>query len=265
MDVTAAAGQAGRGLPCILPGSTPVLLRGRQPDARVASVGINPSIREFLSRAGDELTGAHRRFETLSSLGIDLMTDATDSMLQRMRRRSLDYFEANPYMEWFAPMEALVHAVSGASYFDGSACHLDLVPWATRPLWGGLDAAARAHLLAAGRPLVAEQLTNPALDIIYLNGRTVCEAVGEFIPLTRRTARFREQGPRRSFFRGLHHRAIVVGCSSNLQEERLRSADREDFMAWVIDECTRDIAELRTHRPEHNPSAPGTPDVRSPP
>ncbi len=245
----AAVDWAGHRHPAILPGSTPVLLRGRQPEARVTTVGINPSIREFLTRGGEELTGGLRRFETLSSLGIASMADATDSMFERIHQRCLEYFQVNPYMEWFSPMEELVRVLAGASYFDGSACHLDLVPWATKPLWGGLDAPSRARLLAAGRPVVAGQLTNVALDVIYLNGRTVCDAVGGFIPLTSRTARFRGEGAQRSFFSGRHHRAFVVGCSSNLQEERLRTADREDFMTWVIDECQRDLHVLRSQSP----------------
>lgn len=220
----------------------------------MASVGINPSIREFLSRGGEELVGERRRFETLTSLGITSMAEATAPMLERIRQRSLHYFEANPYTEWFTPMESIVRAIGGASYFDGTACHLDLVPWATRPLWGQLEKDARAQLLAAARPLVVQQLSNDALDIVYLNGRTVCEEVGSFIPLTSRVVQFRGRGPRRRFFRGSHHQSLVVGCSSNLQEERLRTADREDFMAWVIAECRRDLRELQTG-PQETPSA----------
>lgn len=38
------------------------------------------------------------------------------------------------------------------------------------------------------------------LEIIHLSGRTVCEAVATFIPLTSRPAHSRGQGPQRSFF-----------------------------------------------------------------
>ena len=230
-----------------MPGSTPVNFRGPLPTARVASIGINPSVREFLSRDGRELTGTQRRFESLSSLGITSMAHAPAPILDRIRRRCLEYFSADPYMEWFGPMEDVIHALTGASYFDGSACHMDLVQWATRPLWGQLDHTSRRRLLAEGRPILAEQLDNDALEIIYLNGRTVCDAVGEFVPLTSRIARFRDTGARRTFFCGVHRQARVVGCSSNIQEERLRTADREPFMAWIIDECRRDLAELELH------------------
>ena len=36
----------------------------------------------------------------------------------------------NPY-SWFNPLEALLNAAAGASYYKRSACHLDLVQWAT--------------------------------------------------------------------------------------------------------------------------------------
>lgn len=229
----------------VVPGSTPVPFRGHLPTALVATVGINPSIREFLSRRDVELEGEERRFETLSSLGVHSAADVTGSMAARIRSRCLGYFEGNPYMEWFGPLESIVGALTGASYFDGSACHLDLVQWATRPLWGQLNRQARTELLARDRPVVISQLERETLQVIYLNGRTVCDEVGTFIALVSRPAQFRSQGPQRRFFRGVHGTTLVVGCSSNLQEERLKTEDRDEFMAWVIEECQRDIDMLR--------------------
>ncbi len=230
----------------VLVDSTPVFFRGHQPSARVATVGINPSVREFFARGGEELTGTRRRFETLSSLRVDSMGDATDAMMEQIQQRCLEYFEVNPYMKWFIPIEAMIHAITGASYFDGSACHLDLVQWATKPLWGQLDRHVREELLSADRAFVAAQLGSGSLDVIYLNGRTVCDAVSGFVPLSSRAARFRGEGTQRHFFRGVHGRALVVGCSSNIQEERLRTADRQDFLAWIVDECRRDLEALRS-------------------
>ena len=230
----------------VLPGSTPVLFRGHQPTAHVATVGINPSVREFFTRGGEELDRNSRRFETLSSLGIRSMADATENEMARIQQRCLEYFEVNPYMEWFTPIEGMIHAITGASYFDGSACHLDLVQWATTPLWGRLETTVRRELLSTGRALVEAQLQNRLLDVIYLNGKTVCDAISGVVPLSSRTARFRGEGSQRRFFRGVHGGALVVGCSSNIQEERLRTADRQDFMAWIVDECQRDLAILRS-------------------
>lgn len=233
------------GLPNILVGSTPVTLRGHQGRARVVSVGINPSIREFYSRNGVELDGDKRRFETLLSLGVQSTAEVTEAMDARIRQRCLDYFESNPYMDWFAPMEHLIRGITGASFFDGSAYHLDLVHRATDPSWGRLDKEVRQEHLTHDRPAVVEQLDSKSLDVIYLNGKTVCEEVGGFIRLSRRTVRFREQGSRRWFYRGWHGEAMVVGCFSNIQEERLKTAERADFMEWIVAQCRSDLDALR--------------------
>ncbi len=229
----------------VLAGSTPVAFRGDQPTARVVSVGINPSIREFLSRSGVELNGDRRRFETLNSLGVESMEDVTETMGERIRQRCMNYFRDTPYMDWFTPMEHLVHNIADASFFDGSAYHLDLVHWATNPLWSRLGKSEQQRLLIRDRPSVREQLSNPSLEVIYLNGKTVCEEVSQFIPLTSRAAHFRHQGSRRRFHRGWHGDAMVVGCSSNLQEERLKTEDRADFMRWITDECRNDLNTLK--------------------
>ncbi|MGO1385047.1 MAG: hypothetical protein ACTHWA_11110 [Arachnia sp.] len=207
-------------------------------------MGINPSIREFYTRSGRELDGDARRFETLASLGVASLSDLDDGMASRIRERCLAYFERNPYMEWFAPMEHLLAGLTGASFFDGTAYHFDLVHKATDPLWGRLTTASRQALLRRDHPSVLNQLGNPSLEIVYLNGKTVCEEVSRFIPLNNRFAQFRGQGPRRSFHSGRHGDAMVIGCSSNIQEERLKTVDRDDFMAWIVTECRRDLEAL---------------------
>lgn len=224
--------------------STPVLFRGHQPTARVASVGINPSIREFYSRSGSELTGDKRRFETTSSLEVESMSDVTETMEARMRQRCLSYFRCNPYMDWFAPMEQLIRGITGCSFFDGSAYHLDLVHWATDPLWGRLGKEVQRDLLLRDRPAVVEQLGSPSLEIIYLNGKTVCDEVGNFVALSSRPARFLGQGPQRRFHRGRHGKAMVIGSSSNIQEERLKTADRAGFIKWIMSESRSDLEAL---------------------
>ncbi len=228
----------------VLAGSTPVVFRGQQPTARVVSVGINPSIREFHARNGVELDGDQRRFETLNSLGVESMNDVTEAMKAQFQQRFLDYFSGNPYMEWFAPMERIIQGVTGASFFAGTAYHLDLVHVATDPRWGQLGGRVQRDLLRRDRPSVIQQLHNPSLEVIYLNGRTVCNEVGRFIPLTQRMTQFWGRGPRRGFHRGWCGDAKVVGCSSNIQEERLKSADRAAFLEWIIDECRRDLDRL---------------------
>ncbi|MEO7588667.1 MAG: hypothetical protein ABIS84_11645 [Arachnia sp.] len=212
-------------------------------------MGINPSVREILTRSGAEWAGTQRRFETLSSLGIGSMTGASDETVERVVQRCLTYFMANPYRSWFDPLEPLVDDLFGASYDDGSACHLDIVQWPTQPLWGQLASTTRTELTTSGLALLREQFSGDALQCAYLNGRTVCEAVGTFVPLSARTARFKDRGPVRGFFHGTYEGVHVVGCSSNLQVERLRAGERSEFRTWIVDECRRDLALTAPRRP----------------
>lgn len=72
-----------------VPGSLPVLFFGDLPGARIATVGLKPSRREYLDPSGRELTGALRRFETLESVGAprreDLTDDQVDQAIRTMR------------------------------------------------------------------------------------------------------------------------------------------------------------------------------------
>lgn len=229
----------------VLAGSTPVPFRGEVSNARVVTVGINPSIREFYTRSGTELGGDLRRFETTASLGVESGVNLSDAMRSRMHQRCLNYFRGNPYLDWFGPMEGLIQDITGASFFDGGAYHLDLVHWATNPLWGQLSGTLRRELLDGDRPAVIDQLARNSLEIIYLNGRTVCEEVASFVTLSHRPAQFRGQGSTRRFFRGWYGDTLVVGCSSNIQEERIRAVDRAEFLQWIATECRLDLDMLR--------------------
>ena len=55
----------------VIPWSSPVISFGDLSRARVATLGLNPSNREFVDDAGIELDGPSRRFPTLRSLKLD--------------------------------------------------------------------------------------------------------------------------------------------------------------------------------------------------
>ncbi len=55
----------------VIPGSTPVVSLGKAATARVATLGLNPSKREFASEKGVWLVGDQRRLATYDSLGVD--------------------------------------------------------------------------------------------------------------------------------------------------------------------------------------------------
>ncbi len=159
----------GRCGPYVVRGSTPVLSFGNAAQAVVATIGINPSLREFLDTNGTELTGDARRFETLASLGTHDLATAPSAVLSRVFDACNGYFSANPYRSWFDQLEPILNH-AGASYYDGSACHLDLVQWATTPVWSKLPKLAREDLMRQDTEFFREQLAANKYRLLLING-----------------------------------------------------------------------------------------------
>src|SRR5450631_1887577 len=68
--------------------------------AWVATLGLNPSNREFVDDRGDELQGFYRRFHTLNSLGLRSWADADSRHLHLIMDSCRNYFLGNPYDRW---------------------------------------------------------------------------------------------------------------------------------------------------------------------
>ena len=172
----------------VVPGSTPVLSFGNASDAAVATLGLNPSRREFLDRNGRELSGTGCRFETLASLGVPSLASASRSVLHRVVKACNGYFAANPYRRWFDQLEPILQSVC-ASYYNGSACHLDLVQWATDPVWSKIpDRAVRDRLLAEDTAFLREQLTTGSFRLLLINGTGVVRPFESMMGISLRPA-----------------------------------------------------------------------------
>ena len=76
----------------IIPWSCPVLCFGDPSTSTVATLGLNPSNREFVDDLGNELDGPLRRFHTLSSLGLNHWDEATAQHLQLIIESYHAYF-----------------------------------------------------------------------------------------------------------------------------------------------------------------------------
>ena len=224
----------------VVPGSTPVVVFGQTRTARVATLGLNPSKVEFLDRRGNELQGVHRRLATHSSLGISNLSDAPLSVVIQVLRECDTYFLRNPYRRWFDQLERILASCS-ASYYDGTACHLDLVQWATDPTWGGLTEGTRLELLRSDVPFLMEQLANENIRVILVNGSGVINQLQ-----THTDADLDEVDPivgfghtkTRLFVGSILGRIKIVGWSTNIQssfgvtrELRSEIARRVDLIA----------------------------------
>jgi hypothetical protein len=162
----------------VVPGSTPVVAFGDVRNAKFATLGLNPSKREFLDRAGNELTGSERRLETLSSLGVTDLASAPSDVIRKVFEGCNGYFQRRPYRRWFDVLEKILTPL-GASYYDGTACHLDLVQWATDPTWGKLRGTHKRSLVEADLSFLRQQLLQEQIRLLLLNGSGVVKAYCE--------------------------------------------------------------------------------------
>ena len=166
----------------IIPWSCPVPIFGDLSTAHVATLGINPSNREFLDTAGNELAGVARRFHTLHSLGLDSWQDVDARHLDLLLDSYRDYFTGNPYNLWFQKLNTIVSGTM-TSYYSSArpACHLDLVPYATARKWTFLSRSEKSVLLSATSDILALILRDSPVRAIILNGAAVVQTFQEVL------------------------------------------------------------------------------------
>jgi hypothetical protein len=154
----------------------PVPSFGDLSSSRVATLGLNPSNREFVDQAGEELRGTFRRFHTLNSLRLTSWADVDARHLRLILESCRTYFLGNPYDTWFRRLDQVVSGAK-ASFYDPScaACHLDLIPYATECKWTDLTARQRSSLLAVAADTLALLLRDSPVRVLILNGRSVVE------------------------------------------------------------------------------------------
>ena len=153
---------------------SPVLAFGDLSAARVATVGVNPSDQEFVDPSGRELKGRKRRFHTLQSLGLESWAEADTRHMRMILATYRGYFSGNPYNLWFRRLDFVI-AGTGTSYYDpaGSACHLDLVPFATERKWSELGTRQRTLLMDSSLDVLGNLLRASEVDVLVLNGSSV--------------------------------------------------------------------------------------------
>ncbi len=164
----------------IIPWSSPIPGFGNFQSAPLATMGINPSNREFTCSENIELEGASRRFPTLRSMGLERWTAAGPREQKAIISACLHYFSGTPYDLWFGKLDGIIKG-TGYSFYqtETPACHLDLVPWATRKKWSYLNSTSRRRLVNQGAPFLAEIINSSSIRVIVLNGRTVIEGLLE--------------------------------------------------------------------------------------
>ena len=85
-----------------------------------------------------------------------------------------------PYRKWFDVLEKVLRPL-GASYYNRTACHLDLVQWATDPTWSKLQGNYKERLIEADLSFLRRQLSSESLRLLLLNGNGVVNACRELL------------------------------------------------------------------------------------
>lgn len=156
----------------VIVSAAPIPAFGDVSKAELATVALNPSNREFEDTAGGELDGELRRFHTLRSLRLSDWSHADAHHVRLMIESCSRYFSRNPYDKWFKPLDRLLSPTS-FSLYGSTACHLDLVPYATSPTWGHLTPRQQSTLRMASKGALALLLANSKIRVLVLNGESV--------------------------------------------------------------------------------------------
>ncbi len=228
-------------LPCIVEGSTPVIAFGDPWKCHAATLGLNPSRFEFLSSQGNLLDGDGRRLATFGSLGVAQISDAH---AEQVVEDCAGYFQRAPYGRWFNLLEPLLKAM-GASYYDGTACHLDLVQWATDPTWRKLPPAYRRRLLEEDVPFLVKMLREVNIRVLLLNGISVVRQFQTSLGVVLEKQSPLEDCGHQScqVFAGLLFGSIrVVGWSTNIQSSWGVTSERRRQLALRISKLANPVA-----------------------
>lgn len=158
----------------VIPWGAPVPSFGDLSRASVATLGLNPSNREFVNIQGEELDGLQRRFHTLKSLGLTRWADADTRHLKLIGDSCRKYFRRNPYDGWFKELDHIISGTNTSYYEDLThACHLDLIPYATACKWTDLSAQQRSLLMELSADTLGLLLRESPVRLLILNGKTV--------------------------------------------------------------------------------------------
>ena len=128
------------------------------------------------------------------------------------------YFDRRPY-RWFDPLNDVIQQALGVSYVERSACHLDLVQWATRPLWGELPADIQDELLRQDLGFLRRQLGQSHYRVVVVNGRSAMSWVERSGLVRWQPVSTLDGPPTAQVSVGLSRDTRFVGWSCNLQSQ----------------------------------------------
>lgn len=227
----------------VLSGSLPVVSFGDPSTAYVASLSLNPSWGEFLDKRRQWAPDGQQRLPALAALRDVPPQDLTDLQVAAVLADCREYFapDRRPFMGYFGVLDRFLRKTGAGIYFDGSACHLDLVQWATDPVWSDLKKLSPGTcelLIKRDREFLAWQLAHENIRVVLCNGRSVVEAVD-----TAGIAAMEQVGTLHYGVDGRSTVKVHVGQANGVTflgwnpvlHQPLAAEARESLAAWVAD------------------------------
>ena len=226
-------------IPQIVKYSTPVVSFGYPIGSRVATLGINPSSNEFQIGNGNKepLASSEKRLVDTQVLGLDNVQSLSRNQAIEVINGCYTYFNNKPY-SWFDDLENYVLKPTGSSYKDGSACHLDLVQWATDPVWQDkkMPKENKKLLLDADKGFLEYQLSNYEFEYVFLNGSTVLEQVEKLNLVNLQKVgevRFNKSGVKSKIVSGEIGNKKFIGWGINVGYGASYKPGLEDLSNWL--------------------------------
>jgi hypothetical protein len=224
--------------------STPVVSFGNPRGAKVATLGINPSSNEFQIGNGNKSPlGEFERKRLIDTEILELSNpkNLTREQAIKVIEGCYDYFtgpSANPY-GWFQKLEKFVLKPAGYTYYgpNASACHLDLVQWATDPVWDSiLDKSIKVELLKLDKEFLRYQLTSYHFDFVFLNGGTVVKQFKKLdiakLEVVHQVTR-NSKGDIHKVFKGTSNGTTYYGWGINAASGDANKKGLEELSNWI--------------------------------
>jgi hypothetical protein len=216
--------------------STPVVAFGDCTTARVATLGINPSYEEFQDSNGVLLKGKEKRLVDHESLGGDFTFGLSESQAEKVIAGCSTYFLNRPF-GWFDDIENVVLKPNGMNYRSGEACHLDVIQWATNPIWSKITNQRECvSLLENDSEFLKFQIASQGYDFIFLNGNTVIKQVKSLNLVKLQHAGFTPfgHGVRKSrLWLGELGETKFIGWNLNIQRHETTPSNKAALSEWI--------------------------------
>jgi hypothetical protein len=208
----------------ITPRSTPVIWFGNYERAKVCTISINPSDKEF---------NPHSMLCSRDDLKKNDNDPLDDNDAIKVKERCNNYFSGNPYNVWFDAFEHFLSKFGGYSYYDGTCVHCDMVQWATTPKWSDLPADVKEKHIKNDLPIL-KLLLEKDFEVMFINGRSVVDSVSEHLNIKLSIKPASINNKTIKIYTGEYKRTKVIGWNQPLQGAVFNNFDNIDILCDLI-------------------------------